>query len=69
DRSHRRPRGDNPHAAARFLSEKEFYRRSACPPFLVTTRLIFCSALGVAYNCCFLFCRTLNNVICMDNRS
>ncbi|STV10907.1 DNA mismatch repair endonuclease MutH [Klebsiella pneumoniae subsp. ozaenae] len=52
-----------------FYLKKNFYRRPACPPFLVTTRLIFCSALGVAYNCCFLFCRTLNNVICMDNRS
>ncbi len=33
--------GDDPDAAARLLPEKEFYRRPARPPFLVTTRLIF----------------------------
>jgi DNA mismatch repair endonuclease MutH len=48
-------RGDDPHAAARFLSEKEFYRRPARPPFLVTTRLIFCSALGLHIIAAFYF--------------
>jgi DNA mismatch repair protein MutH len=37
---------------------KEFHRRPARPPFLVTTRLIFCSACGL-HIICFLFCRTL----------
>ncbi len=48
-------RGDNPHAAARFLSEKEFYRRSACPPFLVTTRLIFVLRWGLHIIAAFYF--------------
>ncbi len=29
-----------------FYLKKEFYRRSACPPFLVTTRLIFLFCVG-----------------------
>ncbi len=51
-----------------------FYLKRILPPLCLPAiscynTINFCSALGVAYNCCFLFCRTLNNVICMDNRS
>jgi DNA mismatch repair protein MutH len=51
-----------------------FYLKKISPPpcwpvISPRPRLIFCSACQVAYNCDFLFCRTLNNVICMDNRS
>ena len=48
-------RGNNPHACARGFYLKEFYRRSACPPFLVTTRLIFVLRWGLHIIAAFYF--------------
>jgi DNA mismatch repair protein MutH len=51
-----------------FYLKKNFTAALLARHFLFNTiNFLFC--LPVAYNCCFLFCRTLNNVICMDNRS
>lgn len=56
------PAGDNL-TLPRGLSEKEFYRRFACPPFVYNTN--FCLRWG-RYNCCFIL-QDFDNVICMDN--